>query len=135
MIIVRTIMTALPEKQKEVLQTLLSLLEQPGKEKGCLSYAILGDIEDGNVFNLFSEWETRQHLDRHMRSDRFSVLLGTKCLLSEPLQIKIATISEYEGMETVCSVRKKKLDLIPVEKKNTVDRLERFQRVQTKEKR
>lgn len=113
MIIVRTIMTALPEKQKEVLQTLLSLVEPPAKEKGCLSYGIFGDIEDANVFNLFSEWETRQHLDRHMRSDRFSVLLGTKCLLSEPLQIKIATVAEFEGMESVFSVRKKKMG-VPV---------------------
>jgi quinol monooxygenase YgiN len=107
MIIVRTIMTALPEKRKEVLQTLLSMIDPPGKEKGCLSYAIFSDIEDTNVFNLFSEWETRQHLDRHMKSDKFGVLLGTKCLLSEPLQIKIAMVSGLEGMEAVCSVRKK----------------------------
>jgi len=109
MIIVRTFMTVLPEKQKEVLQTLLSLMAPPGKEKGCLSYDIFSDIEDENVFNLISEWETRQHLDQHMKSDRFSVLLGTKCLLSEPLKIQIATVSEFEGMEAVCSVRKKKL--------------------------
>jgi quinol monooxygenase YgiN len=107
MIIVRIIMTALPEKRKEVLQTLLSMIDPPGKEKGCLSYAIFSDIEDTNVFNLFSEWETRQHLDRHMKSDKFGVLLGTKCLLSEPLQIKIAMVSGLEGMEAVCSVRKK----------------------------
>ena len=109
MIVVRTIMTALPEKQKEVLQTLLSMIDPLEKEKGCLSYAILSDIEDTNVFNLFSEWETRRHLDQHMKSDRFGVLLGTKCLLSEPLQIKIATVAEFEGMEAVCSIRKKEL--------------------------
>ena len=57
MIVVRTTMNVLPEKQKEVLQTLLSLIEIPGKEKGCLSYGIFCDIEDKNVFNLISEWE------------------------------------------------------------------------------
>ncbi len=30
---------------KEVFQTLLSMIEQPGKEKGCLSYGIFCDIE------------------------------------------------------------------------------------------
>ena len=30
---------------------------------------IFSDIEDENVFNLISEWETRQHLDQYMRSD------------------------------------------------------------------
>ena len=109
MIIVRITMTALPEKQKEVLQTLLSMIDPSEKEKGCLSYAIFSDIEDANVFNLFSEWEARQHLDQHMKSDRFGVLLGTKCLLSEPLQIKIAAVAELEGMEAVSSIRRKGL--------------------------
>jgi quinol monooxygenase YgiN len=95
------------EKQKEVLQTLLSLLESPGKEKGCLSYEILGNIEDINVFSLISEWQTRRHLDDHMRSDRFSVLLGTKSLLCEPMNIQIFTVAGAEGLESVHSVRKK----------------------------
>lgn len=106
MILVRKIITVLPEKQKEVLQTLLSMLEPPGKEKGCLSYEIFGDIADQNVFNLISEWETREHLDNHMKSDRFSVLLGTKSLLREPMEIQIFTVSKPEGIEAVYSVRK-----------------------------
>ena len=112
MILARTIMNVRPEKQKEVLQTLLSLLAPPGKEKGCLSYNIFGDIADENVFNLISEWETRQHLDNHMKSDRFSVLLGTKSLLCEPLKIQIFTVSEFEGIEAVYSVRKKRNGLL-----------------------
>ena len=107
MILVRTIMNALPEKRKEVLQTLLLLIEIPGKEKGCLNYGVFCDIEDKNVFNLISKWETRQHLDHHMRSDTFSVLLGTKSLLCEPPQIEIHTVSHSDGMEVVNSVRKK----------------------------
>jgi len=95
------------EKQKEVLQTLLSLVALPEKEKGCRSYGIYGDIEDNNVFNLVSEWDTRQHLDQHMRSDKFSILLGTKSLLKEPIEIQIFTISDTEGMDAVNSVRKK----------------------------
>jgi len=106
-IAIRTVINVLPEKQKEVFQTLLSLIMPPGKEKGCLSYDIFYDIEDKNVFNLISEWENRQHLDHHMRSDRFSVLLGTKSLLCEPMEIQIFTISDAEGIEVVDSVRKK----------------------------
>jgi quinol monooxygenase YgiN len=108
MIIVRIIINVLPEKQKEVLLTLLSLMKLPEKEKGCLSYGIYADIEDENVFNLISEWQTRQHLDQHMRSDRFSVLLGIKSLLAEPVKIQIVTVSDSEGIEAVNSVRKKR---------------------------
>lgn len=112
MILIRTIMNVLPEKQKEVVQTLLSLLERAGKEKGCLRYEIFNDIEDENAFILISEWETRQHLDSHMKSDRFSVLLGTKSLLSEPLKFRIFTVADTEGTEAVRSIRKRKL-LVP----------------------
>jgi quinol monooxygenase YgiN len=105
-IIIRTILNVLPEKQKEVVQTLLSLLGPPGNE-GCLSYDILGDIENTHVINLISEWQTRRQLNRHLSSDRFSVLLGTRSLLYEPLDIQILTISGVEGMEAVNAVRKK----------------------------
>jgi quinol monooxygenase YgiN len=100
-------MTVLPDKQKEVLQTLLLLIHPPRMEKGCLSYDIFGDIENKNVFNLISQWETRQHLDQHLKTDRFSVLLRTKCLLSEPLRIQITTVAGSEGMEAVYSARKR----------------------------
>jgi quinol monooxygenase YgiN len=107
MIVVRIIMNVLPEKQKEVMQTLLSMVEPPGKS-GFLSYGIFCDIEDKNVFNLISEWETRQDLDDHINSYRFSVLLGTKSLLCEPLNVQIFTVSNSEGIEAVNSVRKKR---------------------------
>jgi quinol monooxygenase YgiN len=107
MFIVRITMNVLPDKRKEVLQTLLSLIGPPEKEKGCMSYDIFCEIHDENVFNLISEWETRLHVDNHIRSERFSVLLGTKSLLCEPLKIQILTISGSEGVEAVNSVRKK----------------------------
>ena len=108
MIVVRITMNVLPEKQTEVMQTLLSMIESPGKNSGYLSYGIFCDIEDKNVFNLISEWETRQHLDHHIMSDPFSVLLGTKSLLREPLKIQIFTVSDFEGIEAVNSLRKKR---------------------------
>jgi len=105
-IILRTIMNVLPEKHKEVLQTLLSLPQPPGN-KGCLSYDILGDIENTNVINLISQWQTRRQLNRYLSSDRFGVLLGTRSLLCEPLDIQILTVSGTEGMEAVSALRKK----------------------------
>ena len=108
MIIARITMNVLPEKQKEVMQTLLSMIEPAGKEKGCLSYDVFCDIEGKTVFSLIEEWETREDLDRHIRSERFSVLLGTKSLLCEPSQIEIHTVSHSEGMETVNAARGKR---------------------------
>ena len=107
-IIVRIAMHALPEKQKEVMQTLLSMIESTGKVRGCLSHHVFRDIEDENVFSLIDEWETREDLDQHIRSAKFGVLLGTKSLLCEPPNIQIHTVSNSERMAAVNGGRDKK---------------------------
>jgi quinol monooxygenase YgiN len=108
MIIVRITMIVHPEKQKEVMQTLLSMIETAAKEKGCLSYEGFCDIDGKTVFSLIEEWETREDLERHIRSERFSVLLGTKSLLAKPLEMKIHSVSNTEGAEVVNTLRGKR---------------------------
>ena len=108
MIIVRIGLIPLPEKQKEVMQTLLSMIASTEKEKGCLSHHVLRDIEDENVFSLIDEWETREDLDQHIRSAKFGVLLGVKSLLCEPPNIQIHTVSNSERMAAVNGGRDKK---------------------------
>jgi quinol monooxygenase YgiN len=107
MIIVRITMEALMESRKEMMQTLLSMIEPAAKEKGCLSYDVFCDLEGNHVFNLIEEWETREDLDHHIRSERFSVLLGTKSLLAKPLEMNIHTVSHSEGVEVVNTLRDK----------------------------
>ena len=104
---VRITMKVLPEKRKEIKQTLLSMFEPTGKEKGCLRYEVFCDLEDNHIFSLTEEWETREDLDRHMRSERFGALLGTKSLLAKPSEISIHTVSLSEGVEVVNALRGK----------------------------
>ncbi len=108
MIIVRITMNALIEKRTEVMQTLLSMIEPTENGRGCLSCHVSRDIENKNVFSLIEEWETREDLDDHIKSARFSVLLGTKSLLCEPQQIEIHTVSKSEGMEVIYATRNKR---------------------------
>jgi quinol monooxygenase YgiN len=107
MFILRIKMNALPEKQKEVMQTLLSMIGPTGKERGCLGHDTFCDIEDKNAFSLLEAWENREYLEHHLRSDRFGVLLGTKSLLAKPLEMKIHTVSHSEGMEVANALRGK----------------------------
>jgi quinol monooxygenase YgiN len=108
MIIVKIKMNALSEKRKEVLQTLLSTIEAIRQEKGCRRYQIFQNIENENVFSLVQEWETREDMEHHMKSDRFSVLLGTKILLNEQQDIQIHTVFHTEGNGIVNAVRGKR---------------------------
>ncbi len=110
MIVVRITMNVLPDKQKELVQTLLSMIGSMEKEAGCLSYALFCNIEDRNLLNLLEEWQTRKDLDHHLRSEIFRVLLGTKSLLKEPHEIHIYTIRQSEGMEAVLTARGKEHD-------------------------
>ena len=93
------------EKQLEIMQTLLAMIEPTAKKAGCLSFGVFSDIEDKNLLNLLEEWQTRKDLDRHLRSEMFSVLLGTKSLLCDPSQIQILTVSHSERMESVNATR------------------------------
>lgn len=108
MIITRTYLNTLQEKQKEVLQTLLSMVEPPRNGNGLIRYSIYRDIKDKNVFNLISSWETRGHLNRYLNSDLFTVLLGIKSLLRDPIEIEILTVLDVEGVESVQAARNKK---------------------------
>lgn len=108
MIIVRTTLKVFPEKQLEVLQTLLSLMEPVGGEPGCKSCFAFCDINDNHHLILLEEWETQKDLDRHMQSLLFGVLLGTRTLLSEPPQIQIHTVTRTRGMEAVHALRQNK---------------------------
>lgn len=107
MIICRITMNALPGKQRELSLTLLSMIERGVKEKGCLGYEVYSDVEGKLVFHLIEDWATREDLERHISSDSFSVLLGTRSLLSKPLAIKIHTVSHSEGHEVVNFLRGK----------------------------
>jgi len=108
-IIVRITMDVFLDKQTEVMQTLLSMIEPTENARRCLSFHAFRDIEDKNGFDLIAEWETREDLDNYLRSARFSVLLGTKSLLCEPPQIQIHTVSHSEGMESVNAARGKRI--------------------------
>jgi quinol monooxygenase YgiN len=109
MIVVRITMNVLPEKQKEVVQTLLSMMGPMEKELGCLSYSLLCDMTDHNLLSVLEEWENRENLDHHLKSDIFGVLLGTKSLLCHPHGINIYTVQQAEGMNAVRAARSKRL--------------------------
>lgn len=107
MIVVCITMHVLPEKQKELVQTILSMVAAMENAEGCLSYALFCNLVDSNLLNLLEEWQTRKDLDQHLRSDMFGVLLGTRSLLAEPHGIQIYTIHQSEGMEAVHAIRAK----------------------------
>ena len=105
MIVIKITMNAIPGKRQEMTQTLLSMIEPTEKEAGCRGYGVFCDTKDKNRFCLLEEWKTREELDQHFASHQFSILLGTKALLCEPLDIQVFRVSRSEGMDAVRSIR------------------------------
>jgi quinol monooxygenase YgiN len=88
-----------PEKRKELSQTLHSIVERMRKESGCLHSGFYQNFESGNDFLVVSEWETQKDSDDHLRSDIFTVLRGTACLMYRPPEIVIHTVDHSRELE------------------------------------
>ena len=81
-------------KRKELQQTLQSLAAQMKTETGCLDSNLYRLVEDENNFALIGTWENRKALDDHLQSNRFTVLMGARGLLSRSPEIMIHTVSQ-----------------------------------------
>ena len=107
MVVVIMKMNALPEKSLELKQTLLALSEPTRKEKGCLGHNVFQDMENDKNLSIIELWEHWENLEVHLRSANFTVLMGSRSLLSGPPEI---TVSEEAvnslGWEAVEAMRR-----------------------------
>lgn len=105
MVILRLVMNASPEKQKELKQALSCMISDIRKESLCLQANVCVDVEDENRMLVLSLWESRESLDAYLQSEKFGALLGSRILLRSPLLAFIDTVSMREGVEAVMAMR------------------------------
>ena len=86
-------MKVLAEKRRELSQTIVSLIGSLRTEKGCLRFDFCQSMEDENELCILEEWDTREDLDRHLKSERFRVLRGAMNLLREPYEMTLHEVS------------------------------------------
>ena len=90
------------EKNREFLQTILLIIKSMRREKGCLGYHFYHDMEDENKFRLVGKWAKEEDMNNHLRSDTFSVLLGSMNLLREFPDIRFYEVSNIgSGMKAI----------------------------------
>jgi quinol monooxygenase YgiN len=105
MILVSIHMNVAPKKRKELFQTIQALVDSIRVEEGCLSCHLYQDTGNKNIFSMIEEWENKEDLDKHLRSECFGVLLGAMNLLSKQPEIKFNTVSDTAGIEALKEVR------------------------------
>ena len=57
------------------------------KEKGCRRCDFCRSMEDENRLLLLEEWETREAMAAHLKSNHFMVIRGARSLLKEPYEM------------------------------------------------
>jgi quinol monooxygenase YgiN len=86
-------MKVLPEKRIELSQAITSLIGPIRREKGCLRCDFCRSMEDENELHILEEWNTRESLNSHLKTDRFRVLRGAMNLLQEPYEMVSYTVA------------------------------------------
>lgn len=80
-------MKVIPKKRLELSQTITSLSGFIRTEEGCRHCDAYRSIEDENRLFLLEEWDSRENLMTHLKSERFRVLRGAMNLLKEPYEM------------------------------------------------
>jgi quinol monooxygenase YgiN len=92
------------DNRMELLQTLQTLMEPIQRERGCLGVAVyLNGFQEGSAL-IEMEWENRQQLIAHLKSEPFAVLLGAMDCLSTPEKLKFKILSQIQKTEDVNSL-------------------------------
>ena len=94
-------MKVLSEKRMELSQTLTSLSGSTRVEKGCKRCDFCQSVEDESRLFLLEEWDTRENLKNHLKSENFKVIRGAMNLLEETYERTFHTVFHPAGMESV----------------------------------
>lgn len=93
------------ERRDEILRTMRSLLGPIRVKPGCIGCTLYQETENENAVALVEEWESPQHLENHIRSYEYRIILELMDMSSTLPELKFATTS-MSAMETIRSVRK-----------------------------
>jgi len=89
MLIASLVFDVLPDKRAEFMSAVSQIVESLRSSQGCLACRLVSDCENDNLFVMTSEWDGRTFLDRYLASKEFSVLEGTRILLSDGPELSI----------------------------------------------
>ncbi len=88
-------MIAQSERVEQLKTMLTSLIEPTRKEKGCISYELLQNTDDPADFTFVEEWESREDLQVHLKSDHLTAVVDRLSgVLSDSPDIRTYTVVE-----------------------------------------
>lgn len=104
--IVFSLSVFVPSAQRaDFVRDLGALLEPTRVEPGCLGCRLYSDFEDPNAFLWVEEWDSRDMLDRHLRSNACKTLLAAIELSTRPPMIRFDHVARRAGIEVMEAAR------------------------------
>ncbi len=82
-----------------------SLIEPIRSETGCISCRLYREPKDPNVLTWVEEWRTREDLDRHLRSQRYTKILAALDMADAEPEVRFDTVVETVGMQLIEEAR------------------------------
>jgi quinol monooxygenase YgiN len=101
MIIATLRLKVLPEKRWDAIRVIHSVIEPTLVQKGCIHCGLYSKTSDNDELILLEEWESKEGLEKHIRSDDFKKVLTALELASENPEINFHTVSSSENFELV----------------------------------
>ncbi len=88
-------------KLQELDQTLQALLPTMRDEKGCRGCRVSRDVENGEVFVFFSDWESKGSFEGYIHSDNGRALLGAIKLLGKSPRFRMSSDARWKEIGAV----------------------------------
>ncbi|HMO19827.1 MAG TPA: putative quinol monooxygenase [Candidatus Melainabacteria bacterium] len=81
---------AKPGLEEKVRQELEVMVKETEKEPGCINYDLHRHMEEPGTFLFHENWESKEALDRHMKTEHFLRLSGIAAdILAEEPEISL----------------------------------------------
>ncbi len=83
---------AKPGRESDLRKVLEAFVAPTRKEDGCIRYDLFVDLDDPTKFTFIEEWESREALDKHGKSDHIAIgRAAFPELLAQPPWVQVVT--------------------------------------------
>lgn len=82
------------DKRDELMNTLTALAKRFTRAQGCISFQLVQDLENENLFQLIGEWRSQEDYDKHVNSPEYEVLQGAIQILGFRPEVRVLKVDE-----------------------------------------